>query len=190
MILISGFKPFGGEKINPSLDLVEEVSTLPNVAACILPVEYDRAFSVLEEAIKKYNPSKVIMFGQAGGRAKICLEKIALNWNQTYSADESGFIPPTDHIIHGRPLAEMTKFSVDDLYKKLKHEGYPVEISFSAGAFVCNNVYYKVLTQYTELPSLFVHVPYLPSQGKSDQPKMDFSTMVEVAKKIVTMAIS
>lgn len=197
MILISGFKPFLNEKINPSELLVEKLKVISkelksadfSIETIILPVEFENAFKALQKKIEQINPKFIIMFGQAGGRPNICLEKIALNWNQTKSADEAKYIPATGRIGDGE-LALMSTFQVDDLAAFLADRGLRSEISFSAGAYVCNNLYFKVLKNYPLIQSIFVHVPFLPEQGQVSQPKMDFNHMLRTANEILNFAKS
>ena len=189
MILISGFKPFLNEKINPSELLVEKLKVISQVQAVILPVEFERAYQELEKQIELTKPKFIIMFGQAGGRPNVCLEKIALNWNQTKSADESKHIPATGRISDGE-LALMSTFQVDDLAAFLADRRLKCEISFSAGAYVCNNLYFKVLKKYPLIQSIFVHVPFMPEQGLPSQPKMEFDLMLETASQIINFAKS
>lgn len=183
-ILVSGFKPFLNEKINPSEMLVEKLAQVrSDIATVVLPVEFEKAFVVLREEIEKVSPEFIVMLGQAGGRANVCLEKVALNWNQTVNADESAFVPPTGEIYSGDPLALMTNFPVDVIYQNLKEQSLPVELSFSAGTFVCNNLFYKVLKNYPQIPSVFVHVPLLPEQAQGlsvSKPSMPFETMEKI----------
>ena len=188
MILVSGFKPFLNEKINPSemlvKKLVEEYSS-PGLHTVILAVEFEKSFVQLKAEIEKYNPEYIVMFGQAAGRQKINLEKIGLNWNQTLSPDESGFTPAVGSIYVGKELAYMSKFPIDELFHFLEKEKVEATISFSAGTYVCNNLYYKVLEAFPNKKSLFVHVPLLPEQGLPQQPKMDFDHMLLAATKII-----
>lgn len=197
MILVSGFKPFLSEKINPSELLVEKLKVdsssqghaNPELATIILPVEFERAFIELQKQIEKTNPKFIIMFGQAGGRPNVCLEKIALNWNQTKAADESKHIPLTGRISDGE-LALMSTFPVDECAEFLKDRGLKSEISFSAGVYVCNNLYFKVLKNYPLIKSVFVHVPFLPGQGEVYHPKMNFEAMKKIADAILKFAHS
>lgn len=190
MILVSGFKPFLNEKINPSELLVEKLKVkYQDLKSVVLPVEFNRAYVELQKQIEQVSPKFVIMFGQAGGRPNVCLEKIALNWNQTKSADESKFVPQTGRIGDGE-LALMSTFAIDDLAAFLADRRLRTEISFSAGAYVCNNLYFKVLKNTPLIQSIFVHVPFLPEQGLPSQPKMDFDKMYETAEQIVQFAKS
>lgn len=188
-ILVSGFKPFLNEKINPSEMLVSRLSSqFADIKTVVLPVEFEKAFLALQTEIEKKSPDFVIMLGQASGRSKICFEKVALNWNQTENTDESAFKPAVGEIISGQPLALMSRFPIDRVYLNLKQTGLPVELSFSAGTFVCNNLYYKVLKNYPQIPAVFVHVPCLPEQvqGLAEaKPSMSFDVMEKTIFELV-----
>ena len=187
-ILISGFKPFLGETINPSELLIQSIKkNHPQIVTTVLPVEFQTAFTILKNKILKEQPEYVIMLGQASGRKNISLEKIALNWIQTTHPDESGFHPKKGKINAQSELALMTQFPLDEIYEKLKDQSLPIEISFSAGAYVCNDLYYKVLIEFKNLKSVFIHVPLLPDQTKIDdlRPVMEFEIMEKTISEIV-----
>jgi pyroglutamyl-peptidase len=186
-ILISGFKPFLNDVVNPSEILVTAISKkYPEIVTVILPVEFSSAFKILYAEIKNTQPEFVIMLGQASGRKNICIEKIGLNWIQTTHPDESGFIPQMGSIDKSQNLALMTKFPVDELYQKLKQQKYPVEISFSAGAYVCNDLYFKILSELPNLKSVFIHVPLLPEQLRPDDNRPTM-TLEEMSRTIETI---
>jgi len=187
-ILVTGFKPFLGEKINPSEKLALELAREFNhVGAVILPVEFGKSFEILREQILESNPDFVIMIGQASGRKNICLEKVGLNWVQSENKDEAGVIPKAGKILSEIELALMTEFPVDQTFFQLKKAGLPVEISFSAGAYVCNDLYFRVLNEFRSLKSIFVHVPLLPEQLKSEDasPVLEFKKQLEVMKQMI-----
>ncbi len=187
-ILISGFKPFLGESLNPSERLVQEIQkNKTTISTVILPVEFQSAFHHLQSKIEVVRPDIVIMLGQAAGRKNICLEKIALNWRQSNQPDESGYIPETAMINSASELALMTSYPVDSVYAELKKQGYPVEISFSAGTYVCNDLYFKTLTEFPNIKSVFIHVPLLPEQQKEndDRPVMEFDLMLQVIESVL-----
>lgn len=185
MILISGFKPFLNEKINPSEILVQKLKVkFQDLESVVLPVEFEKAYLELQKHIDLMKPKCVVMLGQAGGRTNVCLEKIALNWNQTKASDESGRNPRVGRISDGE-LALMSNFPVDDCAEFLADRKLKAEISFSAGAFVCNNLYFKVLKNNALIPALFVHVPFLPEQGEAHHPKMAFEQMIDITSEII-----
>ena len=159
-ILVSGFRPFLGRFENPSQLILDEISKeYEPMITCLLPVEFENAYKTISEAVGVFKPEIVLMMGMAEKRPKIALEKVALNWNETTHQDEACFKPESGKIDDGKELALMTSFPVDDLNKFLKLRGHDVEISFSAGTFVCNNLYYKILRNHQGLKALFVHLP-------------------------------
>ncbi len=187
-ILMTGFKPFLGQKLNPSEWLVQEIQKKdPSVRVLVLPVEFGKSFEVLKNIINEETPDFLIMLGQAAGRRNVCLEKIALNWVQSRNKDEAGFLPTTGPIVKDSELAMMTSFPVDQIFAYLIENKQPVEISFSAGTYVCNELYYHALSQFKKLKSVFVHVPLLPEQlGVDDiRPSMKSDQQLLVVESIV-----
>lgn len=186
-ILISGFKPFLGEKINPSqklaLDLQNQFS---EVVSIILPVEFKQSFWLLEREIQNVEPDFVIMLGQAGDRKNICFEKIGLNWIQTQNADEVGIKPEAGPIEKSEALALMSTFPIEKHFDILKERNYPVEISFSAGTFVCNDLYFRVLNEFKNVKSVFIHVPLVEEQSNYyARPYLDYETQLQILTELV-----
>ena len=168
-VLVTGFKPFLGEKINPSEMLALELAqNFPEVEALILPVEFKKSFEILKQKLNSNSYDYLISIGQASGRSKIGFEKLGVNWVETEHKDESGSLPATGKIVEG-PLALMTDFPVQNIYQKLLQDGFPVEISFSAGTFVCNELYFRALHGFPGLKSIFIHVPLIESQALEKQ---------------------
>lgn len=179
-ILVTGYKPFLGASSNPSEYLANKISEeIFQVKSLILPVEFGRSFEILKNELEVNNYTMLIMIGQAAGRKKISLEKVALNWVQTENRDEAQYLPETGNISREAPLALMTKFPVDLVFNALKSNNYPVEISFSAGTYVCNELYFRVLEKFTDLQSVFVHVPL-----ESD---LQLETQLDILKKIISL---
>lgn len=189
-ILVTGFKPFLGERLNPSEMLANELEqNFSEVTSLILPVEFAHSFEVLRKHLEANSYNFLICIGQASGRSKICFEKIGINWVQAEHRDEKGVLPPAGPITEG-PLALMTEFPVDEVYAQLKADQFPVEISFSAGTFVCNDLYYRVLREYKNLKAVFIHVPLIQAQAADGKPFISyseglicFSEIIEFLKK-------
>ena len=66
-VLVSGFEPFGGAKLNPSELLVRELRRIEfdniQLSTIVLPVEFDRAAELLLRTVKELNPKVVIASG-------------------------------------------------------------------------------------------------------------------------------
>ncbi len=187
-ILLTGFKPFLSEKINPSEILSTDLSDdFEEVTSLILPVEFGNSFKILKEHLHKNCYEFVIMLGQAAGRQKISLEKIALNWVQTEHRDELGMLPLSDFIVKNEPLALMSEFPVNEVYAELRKHDLPVEISFSAGTFVCNDLYYRTLSDFKGLNSVFIHLPFIKEQAGSSavKPYLELNEQKNVLTRIL-----
>ena len=164
-ILVTGFKPFLKDNINPSeLLSLELAQKYAEVSSLVLPVEFENSFKILRAHLVLNTYDFIILLGQAAGRSKISLEKIALNWVQTESPDEIGVRPEPGVILETSELALMTNFPIARICAELNKQDLPVEISFSAGTFVCNDLYYRALKQFPELMILFIHLPLIQNQ--------------------------
>lgn len=183
-ILLTGFQPFLNESINPSEKLIEVLAS-DRVEILLLPVSFRQSYEILNaKLVSSNNFEKIILLGQAGGRSKISLERVALNWVETEHADEENYLPKKGVIDETKPAAYFNNWSLEKYAEKISNQGVPVEISLSAGSFVCNYLYYKIVAEYfhhqlIQDKFLFVHVPFLPEQViyKPHVPSMEFSQM-------------
>lgn len=197
-ILITGFCPFLGEKINPSeilLDWLKQDFTLQKkVDTLLLPVSFAHAVPTLQQHIAQKKYQIILMLGQAGGRDKVCLERVALNWVETEKPDEDGQTPRQGEILAGGESALFSTLPLTLWKEHLQKKNLPVSISLSAGGYVCNYVYYRILsqlrnTQSSSCQACFIHVPYLPEQvvHKGYMPAMDLEVMKEILKEIINL---
>ena len=180
-LLITGFEPFGGESINPSW---EAVSLLPSqigeytVNKLLVPVE----FSVGAEAVKKeadrWSPDVIISVGQAGGRAAVSVEMVGLNLRYASIPDNGGNQPRDIPVIEGEEAAIFTTLPARRMAERIANEGIPAVVSYSAGAYVCNDLFYTLLSCYkgTQTKVGFIHIPYSKEQGK--EPSMELESLV------------
>lgn len=170
-ILVTGFDPFGGEAVNPAY---EAVKLLPdNIAGAEIvkleiPTEFKRSMEFLEEAIRREMPDAVISVGQAGGRAEITPERVAINLADARIPDNAGNQPEDEALIADGPVAYFTTLPLKEMVKSVQDRGIPCRISYSAGTYVCNSVMYRVL-HLAEVSGMgfcagFIHVPYATQQ--------------------------
>lgn len=190
-ILISGFQPFGGEAINPS---IEAVKRLPkeidghDVIGIEIPVEQYTSLKVLEDTIKIHQPNVVICVGQAGGRSDISIERIGINVDDYRIADNAGNSPIDETIVKDGPDAYFSTLPIKAIVSEIRKEGIPAEVSNSAGTYVCNHVMYGVshMLRDTNIRSGFVHIPFLPQQV-SDKPQYASMTLEVIVQALTIM---
>lgn len=194
-ILITGFQPFLGESLNPSeqlLSLTKNWSlTDKRLSTLLLPVTYADAFPRLLEHLEKNTYDYVVMLGQASGRSKISLERVALNWQESVHPDEAGYIPQPARAIRTDAVSALfSTLPLEEIKTRLQENNIPAEISFTAGAFVCNSIFFQAAHYLAEhkVANGFVHVPMLPEQAakKPGTPSMPLEQMEEALKLIIS----
>ncbi|HTD29504.1 MAG TPA: pyroglutamyl-peptidase I [Xanthomonadaceae bacterium] len=187
VVLLFGFEPFGGEDINPAQEVVRELAgeriAGHRVVPAELPVTFDGALSALSNAIERENPALVIGIGQAGGRARISLERVAINLIDARIPDNAGLQPVDTPVIPGAPAAYFSTLPVKAMLAAMQSAGVPADLSFSAGSYVCNAAFFALnhflATQHRNVRGGFIHIPYLPRQAASHPgtPSMELGTL-------------
>ncbi len=189
-LLITGFDPFGGALVNPSREAVMalperigeyeltklEVPTVFGLAA-------ERVLAVTEELC----PEAIICVGQAGGRAEVTPEVVGINLREASIPDNEGNRPMNLPVAEGGPAAYFATLPVREMVAAIKSAGIPAKLSYSAGAFVCNDLLYTLLHRYsgTEVKVGFIHIPYLPEQAKEGVPSLPLDTVVAALREAV-----
>lgn len=171
-ILLTGFTPFGNEDINPSWEAVRALDGKHfgghQVVARLLPTIFADSQRELALAVDELRPSILLGVGQAGGRSRISLERVAINVQDARIADNAGRQPIDEPVVADGPAAYFSNLPIKAMLKALLEQGLPAEISNTAGTFVCNHVAYLMLHLASQHPGLragFVHIPYLPAQA-------------------------
>lgn len=172
-ILLTGFAPFGGESQNPSWDAVKQLQGFTpddetQVQTIELPCVFHESLKMLRQAIQQLDPVLVIAVGQAGGRSAMSLEKVAINYQDARIADNAGQQPTGEAVMPGEATAYFATLPLKAIVQALRGQGIPAEISFSAGTFVCNHVFYGLMQALEHQPQVkagFIHIPYAPEQA-------------------------
>lgn len=194
-ILLTGFDPFGGETVNPAF---EAVKLLPDAIAGAqiikleIPTQFHRAGEILEDAMKTHRPDVVICVGQAGGRAAITPEKVAINLMDARTPDNAGYQPADVPIRADGSTAYFTSLPVKAMVQRMREAGIPAAVSYTAGTYVCNTVLYTLLYLIDrEFPGVwggFIHVPYAMEQvidKPLGTPSMDLHQIARGLEKAV-----
>jgi pyroglutamyl-peptidase len=191
-VLLTGFEPFGTATSNPSGEIVKQISG-DNIITAILPVAYTQSADRLLALIAEHNPDVVICLGQAEGRTAITPEKVAINLDDARLADNEGVLRSDVKILDKGPDAYFSTLPVKEMVEAIKAQGIPASVSFSAGAFLCNHVFYVAQNKFvgTNVRSGFVHVPLMDSQAPEfpGLPTMPLDQMVTAVKAILNTII-
>lgn len=172
-VLLTGFDPFGGETVNPSWlaaeRLHDEIVAGHRIESVQLPTAFARAPRLLRAAIRRHRPALVLCVGQAGGRSAISLERVAINVIDARIPDNDGAQPVDAPVTRGGPAAYFSTLPIKAMYADLDAATIPVEISQTAGTFVCNQVFYALMRTLAPMPAPrprggFVHIPFIDEQ--------------------------
>jgi pyroglutamyl-peptidase len=197
-VLVTGFEPFGGEKVNPSWEIVRALpATLGGlrIEKLLVPTEFGRSVRVVARAIDKLDPALVLCIGEAGGRSRMSVERVAINVSDARIADNAGKQPADEAIRGDGPAAYLCTLPVKSMVAAIAKAGIPAEVSNSAGTFVCNQLIYGVLDHVARkklaVRAGFMHVPYLEAQvlDKPHTAAMALASMVEGTKAAIMAAI-
>lgn len=189
-ILVTGFEPFNGGVVNPSEQIVHHLEAPEGVSLLkkILPVEFRKATVQLQELFQEYQPDVVLSIGQAGGRAEICVERVAINIDNVKSSNGRKLLPdnagavPVDELIEAEGAsAYFATLPLWQIVEAIQEKGIPAGVSNSAGTYVCNHVMYVSLHQaavkYPKMKAGFIHIPFLPEQIANREDKERLSAM-------------
>ena len=190
-ILLTAFTPFDGESINPALEAMKLLpDKIGNLAVLKLevPTVFGKSAKLAIEKIEREKPDFVLSIGQAGGRAEITPERIAINIDDAGIPDNEGNQPVDRPIYLDGENAYFSTLPVKAMVEAIKKEGLPAALSNSAGTYVCNHLLYSVL-YYIQINALpikagFIHVPYIPEQtlDKKDKPSLPLQDIVKGLK--------
>ena len=190
-LLVTGFDPFGGASVNPAW---EAVKLLPDVVGdcrihkLMIPTVYGKAADTAIKAAEDVCADIVLSIGQAGGRAAVTPELVAINHRNANGADNEGNVILYSTIIENAPAAYFATVPVRDMTAAIKDAGIASAVSYSAGTFVCNDTFYTISHRFdgSGVKVGFIHVPCIPEQVKEGRPSMPLCDIV----KAITAAIS
>lgn len=170
-ILVTGFEPFGGEKINPAWEAVKALPQSIGGAQVIklqVPVEFGTGAQEVINKLEEERPDIVLCVGQAGGRSKMTPEFVGINWAHARIPDNAGKQPLMQRIIDGAPDAYFATLPVNTMVAAMNQANIPATVSYTAGTYVCNDVMYQVLhalaTRFPKTRGTFLHVPFATEQ--------------------------
>lgn len=189
-IIVTGFDPFGGETINPSIECVKALPEIEGVELIRLelPTVFKESAKRLNEVINDVKPDAVLSVGQAGGRPGITMERIAINVDDARIPDNISQQPIDETIQTEGEAAYFTTLPIKRIVKAIREAGISAEVSNSAGTFVCNHIMYQALFAATKadkpFKAGFMHIPFIPEQT-TDKPSLP----LEESAKALQIAI-
>jgi pyroglutamyl-peptidase len=166
-VLITGFGPFPGVRFNPTARLAAALAAvrrpgLENVEliAHVLQTSYAAVERALPTLLAEVRPDVILLFGLATRTPHLRIETRALNRRSALFADARGCRPADGAITPRAPIAVRGNAPHQQLAMAARRAGVPVRLSYDAGAYLCNYVYWRALELTAGKPLVqFVHVP-------------------------------
>lgn len=186
-VLVTGFDPFGGEKVNPAFEAVKRLEDKIAGAQVIkveIPTVFRKSIEILDKKIEEEKPDVVICVGQAGGRFDMTVERVAINISDASIEDNEGNKPIDETIFEDGENAYFSSLPIKSIVSNIRNEKIPASVSNTAGTYVCNHIMYGLLylidKKYKNIRGGFIHVPYLPEQAvdKRSTPSMNINDIV------------
>lgn len=199
MILLTGFEPFGTYKENPSAEVAEALHGRTvgheTVQSAVLPVHHARAAALVARLVEEATPRAIVHLGLAGGRARIALERVAVNVMDFEIADNAGYRATGQACVPDGPAAYFSTLPVETMLEALIADGVPAYLSSTAGTYLCNQTFYTTRhlldSRALGVPAGFIHLPLSPSMvaaASLEQPSMDVPLMIraiEIALRVL-----
>jgi len=198
--LVTGLAPFAGETVNPSQLIAQELDgdiiAGHRIVGATLPTEFATSLVALKELLQRHKPTLVLAVGQAGGRAEISLERVAVNLIDARIADNAGAQPIDLAVVENAPNAYFSTLPLKAMLAGLQQAGIPAALSHSAGTFVCNQVFFglahALARSRRRVRGGFIHVPYLPEQAAhhAGAPSLTLPVMTEAMRLCLRIALT
>ena len=198
-VLVTGFEPFGGERVNPALEAIKDLPAEihgTEIRWLEVPTVFHKSAQVLEEEMSRYQPDFVLCIGQAGGRSKITPERIAINIDDARIPDNIGNSPIDEIIRKDGENAYFSTLPIKAIVDELNKNNIPSAISNTAGTFVCNHIMYESLyltsKKYPNIKAGFIHIPYIEEQvaDKPNMPYMKKEDIIVALELIIKTAVN
>ena len=202
-ILLTAFEPFGNDVENAAAIVCHQIPSQGEgyqIEKRILPTEFTAGAAALMQAMDEVQPEMVLCLGQAGGRKHVTPERVAINLMDGPIPDNCGYQPDEVEIIPGGPAAYLTNVPVKAVVKQAHEAGYPVQVSNSAGLYVCNCIFYTLMNRIAYTPANeavpavwgdFIHVPYLKEQQgiPEEMPALPTAQVVETVSNLIQQLV-
>lgn len=175
-VLLTGFTPFGGERINPALEAVKRVRC-PEAELRILevPTVFGDSARLVTAEMDAFRPA-------------VTPERVAINVDDARIPDNAGQQPVDAPIVPGGPAAYFATAPMKDMVQAIQEAGVPSELSNSAGTYVCNHLLYCVLHHAGPgVRAGFIHVPCIPEQTEgTERPSLPLAQLVTALEAAVS----
>ena len=195
-VLLTGFEPFGGDTVNASWLAVQRVAAEwagpESLTIAELPVAFGLAADRLDALIAEHRPRLVVAVGLAAGRDRVTPERVAINVDDARIPDNADATPIDEPIVADGPAAYFSTLPLKAAVAAVEAAGIPASVSQTAGTFVCNHVFYRLMDAAARLPKLragFVHVPSASEHNTAEEASLPVAGIARALHIIVRTSL-
>jgi pyroglutamyl-peptidase len=185
-ILVTGFGPFPGAPVNPTVPLVRRLARLrlgrTKIITHVFATRYAAVDRDLPKLMARYRPDALLMFGLATRAKGLRIETRARN-TLSRLADAGGTVPALRSVAPGRPAALALPTPSRLLLAVARAVRVPATLSNDAGDYLCNYLCWRA-THAARSPggprfAAFIHVP--PGLKSADLARVGEAMLMTVA---------
>ena len=125
-ILVTGFDPFGGDTVNPALELIKQLPSEVDgcqIVTLEVPTVFHKSIETIRAAIELHQPDAVLSIGQAGGRPDMTVERVGINCDDARIPDNEGNSPVDRKIFEDGDDAYLLTLPIKAMVKSYGSEG-------------------------------------------------------------------
>ena len=215
-VVLSGFERYENTGQNPSRLVMEAlenrgISGLPedisaDLTTVLLPLSFEKAWSVLKETIDRAEPQIVIATGFKRNASSISLERCALNrveMPQSGAKTSDRRMPegrtsngivaninPSENtapIIESAPAAYWTGIPLHEILNSFAQNNIPATLSSDAGIYICNSLFFRLLDAASKNKNMtagFVSLPQVV-QDRSDRGGLPKECIISAIENVI-----
>ncbi len=198
IVVLTGFEAFAGFQVNPSWEAAKMLDGREmdsyKIRSFQIPLRFKLIRPTIINIIETQKPVAIISVGQSY-RALISLERVATNCADLTESTvlyNCGARPRDEILEPNAPAAYFTTLPIRRILDELLRKGVPAEISYTAGTFGCNQLFFHTLHKIRAegLATLagFIHVPCLPSQAAQLQ-EVEKRRIPSMSLEVMTNAV-
>ena len=133
-----------------------------SIVPVLLPLSFRRAWPTLAKAMEQHKPYLTVILGHKSGKHGVTLERSAINRIQTDRPDNDGYQPLPSAINENGPAAFWTRLPLSRILSAFASAHVPASLSADAGTFVCNMLFYRLMSAFSHTPNQMGGLMCLP----------------------------
>lgn len=155
-LLVTAFEPFLDHATNPTIELARRLKS-EAIDTLTLPVVYEKAAQKVIERAQHDSYDFILLLGLAADRQTVSIEHHALNLMDAPTPDNEGVIKRFEVIADKGPDLYLTDIPYQAIL--LNADSKRIQLSLSAGGYICNDTFYRVKNAFKDYKVGFIHVP-------------------------------